>query len=255
MNKAKIAVLSSVKPWIFSSFANDERFTPTEKEKALMNEIDVWRDTLKIDYLRENTTFEIINVLEWLPRKWEYDGYILWGSPSMVTERAPWMIQLENFIHDEINSGKSAIWFCFWHQILASAFWWRVENAPSRNIGRDTVFLNAAGQADTLFSQMNSNFESIWSHKQYVLDPWEAQVLGDNHHTPNQIIKLWDHAWGCQFHPEFSEEFCSFLVKLMSQSIWEEWLSVEKILQDLEKTKGNESVKVVNLFIENIIES
>lgn len=255
MNKAKIAVLSSVKPWIFATFANDERFTPEERQKALMNEVDVWKDTLDIDYVKENTTFEVVNVLEWLPRKWEYDGYILWGSPSMVTERAPWMINLEKFIHDEINSWKSAIWFCFWHQILASAFGGTVENAHSRNIWRDKVFLNAQWQADKLFWQMNSNFESIWSHKQYVSNPWEAEVLGNNYHTPNQIIRLWDNAWGCQFHPEFSKEFCSFLVKLMSGSIWDEWLSVDKILSELAKMRWNDSSKVVNLFIKNILKN
>lgn len=255
MNKAKIAILSSVKPWIFAWLVQDERFTEIEREKALMNEVDVWIDTLDIDYVKENTTFEVVNVLEWLPRKGEYDGYILWGSPSMVTERTPWMINLERFIHDEINSWKSAIWFCFWHQILASAFGWTVENAHCRNIWKDSVFLNAQGQADKLFSQMNANFESIWSHKQYVSNPWEAEVLGNNDHTPNQIIRLWDNAWWCQFHPEFSREFCSFLVKLMSDSIWNEWLSVQEILADLEKMRWNESSKIVNLFIKNIIKS
>lgn len=255
MNKAKIAILSSVKPWIFSNFANDERFSEQERQKALMNEVDVWKSTLEFDYIKENTTFEVVNVLEWLPRKWEYDGYILWGSPSMVTERAPWMINLEKFIHDEINSWKHTIWFCFWHQILASAFGWTVENAHSRNIWKDSVFLNASGQADKLFSQMNSNFESIWSHKQYVSNPGDAEVLGNNEHTPNQIIKLWNNAWWCQFHSEFSKEFCSFLVKLMSWSISNEWLDVNKILADLESMKWNESSKVVHLFIKNIVKN
>lgn len=253
MNKAKIAILSSVKPWIFSWFAQDERFTPSEREKALMSEEDVWKSTLDIDYLKENTTFEVINVLEGLPRKGAYDGYVLGWSPSMVTQRAPWMIDLEKFIHEEINSGKSTIWFCFWHQILASAFGWVVENAPSRKIGKAEVFLNTAWQADTLFSQMNARFESLWSHKQYVSNPWEAEVLGNNDHTPNQIIRLWEKAWGCQFHAEFTKEFTRFLVKLMRETISSEWLSPEAILQDLEKMKGNESSKVINLFIKNIL--
>lgn len=252
MNKAKIAILSSVKPWIFSSMANDTRFTEPERQKALMDEVDVWQSTVQLDYLRSNTTFEVVNVLEWLPRTWEYDGYILWGSPSMVTERAPWMVNLEKFIHNEINSWKHAIWFCFWHQILASSFGGTVENAHSRNIWKDNVFLNAAGQADKLFWQMNSNFESIWSHKQYVSNPGEAEVLGNNEHTPNQIIKIWNNAWWCQFHSEFSKEFCSFLVKLMSWSISNEWLDVNKILVDLEEMKWNESSKIVTLFIKNI---
>jgi GMP synthase (glutamine-hydrolysing) len=255
MNKVRIAVLSSVKPWLFSSFSNDERFSQAEKQKALMDEIDVWRSTLEIDYLIENTVFEVVNVLEWLPRKGEYDGYILWGSPSMVTEEASWMIDLKRFIHDEVNSWKHTIWFCFWHQILSVAFGWTVRNAHSRNIWRGKVFLNTMWQADKLFSQMNANFESIWSHKQYVSNPWEAEVLGYNWHTPNQIIRIWDNAWWCQFHPEFSKEFCSFLVKLMSADISREWLDVNKTLADLEAMKWNESSKIITLFVQNLLKN
>lgn len=255
MNKAKIAILSSVKPWIFAWFANDERFSPQEREKALMQEADVWKTAIKLDYLRENTIFEVVNVLEWLPKKWSYDWYILGWSPSMVTERAPWMLDLENFIHEEINSWKSAIWFCFWHQILASAFGWTVENAPTRKIWKGNVFLNTGGQADKIFSQMNENFESIWSHKQFVSNPWEAEVLWNNDHTPNQIIRLWENAWGCQFHSEFTQEFTSFLIKLMKESISQEWQNVEALLQELSQMQGNESSKIITLFIQNIIKS
>lgn len=255
MNKAKIAVLSAVKPWMFSSMANDTRFTQAEREKALMSEIDLWKETLEIDYLKENTSFEVVNILEWLPKKGNYDWYILWGSPSMVTEQTPWMKDLQKFIHSEINSWKHTIWFCFWHQILATAFGGKVENAKSRNIWKDEVFLNTAWQADKLFWQMNKNFESIWSHKQYVSNPWETETLANNNHTPNQIIKVWDNAWWCQFHSEFSKEFSSFLVKLMSNDISSEWLNVQEILLELEKMKWNESSKVITLFVENLLKN
>lgn len=253
MNKAKIGVLSSVKPGIFAGMANDERFTPKEREKALMSELELWESTLELDYIRENTKFEVVNVLEWLPKNGEYDGYILGWSPSMVTEKAPWMLDLQKFVHDEIDAWKPTIWFCFGHQILASAFGWEVEYAPTRKIGKWEVFLNVWWQADKLFSQMGSNFESIWSHRQYVSNPWEAEVLWENEHTPNQIIKLWDNAWGCQFHPEFSKEICSFLVKLMTESISSEWHDVEKILRELNSMSWNESKKLITLFIKNIL--
>lgn len=254
MNKAKVAILSSVKPWIFAWMANDMRFNQIEREKALMPELELWESTLELDYIRENTKFEVVNVLEWLPKNGQYDGYILGGSPNMITEKAPWMLDLQNFVHEEIDSWKPTIWFCFWHQILASAFWWAVENASSRKIWKWEVFLNTAGRADVLFSQMNNNFESIWSHKQYVSNPWEAEVLWENLHSPNQIIKLWDNAWGCQFHPEFSKEFCSFLVKLMSESITWEWQNIDQILSDLQKMQWNESQKLISLFIKRIID-
>jgi GMP synthase-like glutamine amidotransferase len=251
----KIAILSSVKPWIFSSLANDPKYTSQEREKALMQEIDVWNSTLEIDYIKENTKFEVINIINWLPKSGIYDGYILGWSPNMVWEDLDWIKNLKKFIYEEITKGKPALWICFWHQILATAFWWTLENAYMRNIWKDQVFLNSLWQWDALFSQMSSNFESLWSHKQFVSRPWEAEVLWDNWHTPNQIIKIWENARGCQFHPEFSKEFTSFLVKLMQWSIEQEGLDIQRILWDLEKMNGHEWKKVITLFIQSMMKN
>lgn len=253
MNKARIGILSSVPPNIFSSLAQNEKFTALEQKKALMSEIDVWKESLELEYVKENTIFEVVNVLQWLPKNWQYDAYILWWSPSMVTERAEWMIALEQFIHQEINAWKHAIWFCFWHQILASAFGWQVTNASTRKIWKWSVFLNTAGQGDKIFSQMNDVFESLWSHKQYVSNIWEAEELWWNEHSSNQIIRIGDNAWWCQFHSEFTPYFCSFLVKLMSESLEKEQLDIHMILNELYNMKWNESSQVITFFLKNVL--
>ncbi len=103
----KIAILSSVKPWIFSSLANDPKYTSQEREKALMQEIDVWNSTLEIDYIKENTKFEVINIINWLPKSGIYDGYILGWSPNMVWEDLDWIKNLKKFIYEEINGEKN----------------------------------------------------------------------------------------------------------------------------------------------------
>lgn len=253
MNKARIAILSSVKPRCFASIDFDKWFNQNEKTSALKNEVDVWKDALSLDYLRENTSFEVINVLNWVPKRGDYDWYILGWSPSMVTEKLPWMIDLQKFIYDEINSWKTALWVCFWHQIMASSFWWKVEYAKKRNLWAWKVFLNANWMWDEIFWQMHSHFDAIWSHKQYVSNAWEWESLWDNNHTPNQIIRYWDNAWGVQFHPEFSKEFTSFLVKLMSSDLKNESIDVEKTLKKLNKMMWNESSKVITLFLQRII--
>ncbi len=252
-SKAKIWILSSVSPWLFAQSIGKWIFTPQEEESALKNEIDIWRQTIEVEYLRENTKFEVINVIEWLPEKWKYDGYILWWSPSMVTQETLWMKEFQQFIHKEIEQGKHVLWFCFGHQILAKAFWGNVEYAAQRKIWQGTVFLNTHGKADIIFSKMWEVFQSLWSHQQYVSHPGEAQVLWYNEHTPNQIIKVWENAWGCQFHSEFTPEFCSFLAKLMKESLSSTWIHVEKVLEELSTMKSqNPSSKLVTLFLENL---
>lgn len=62
--------------------------------------------------------------------------------------------------------------------------------------------------------------ESLWSHRQSVIDSGETEVISDTN-SIIQAIKIYN-AVGTQFHPEFTPEFTSFLIKLMGQQIEQE---------------------------------
>ncbi|MBW7954732.1 type 1 glutamine amidotransferase [Candidatus Gracilibacteria bacterium] len=251
MGKLRIGILSSVKPRCFESVLNDNRFNDVEKYYATLSEQEVWRKNLKIKTLRENIEFKVFYTLEQLPKKGEFDGYILGGSPHMVTSKEEWMIKLQKFIYDEINSGKSVLGVCFGHQIMSNAFGGKVEYLDKRELGTREVYLNKDGLKDEIFSQMRSHFKSIWSHKQYVSNAGEGVALGDNSVSPNQIIRYGDNSYGVQFHPEFSREFATFLVKFLSSDLKKENLNEDKILKKLNNLSQNESSKIIELFLES----
>ena len=67
---------------------------------------------------------------------------------------------------------------------------------------------------------MDPMVESLWSHKQAVISPGDTEIISSSNEII-QAIKI-NNAVGTQFHPEFTPEFTSFLIKLMRQQIEQE---------------------------------
>lgn len=253
MNKPKIAILSSV---------SDE-----DRERLKQKRIKLGINTDKLnqehspleDYLNKkykNITFDYINTTKTLPNPKDYVWYILSWSPSMITYREWWMIDLERFIYDEIKRNKYVLGICFWHQLIASAFGWEVDYANIRKSWAWIVELNTNAENDPIFSKINTNFNTLWSHKQYVVKTSpEIVSLWSNSHTPNQIIKIWNYAWWVQFHPEFTKESCLVLTKTLREDIESSGLDYINIIDEINDQKENEWSRVIDLFIEQLIKN
>jgi len=223
----KLAIISSVPEWWFASLVENPEFgfNDQERSSALKTEEQVFIDAIWIDWLSRKVQIEVIRAMDGIPPSYSADAYILGWSPSMVTdkEKYEWIDRLVKFVHAEVNKWKPLFWICFWHQILATAFWWTVKYMPSRRIGSDFIK-----------DEVGNSFYSIWSHKQAVYDSWEA-VSGiiRSHSDIIETIQVGDNAYGTQFHPEFSPQFTSFLVKLMREQLISEWLDPDKIIDNL----------------------
>ena len=73
------------------------------------------------------------------------------------------------------------------------------------------------------------NMDSLWSHRQAIFSSGEATIITPQEpdlmlpddrvdRSPIQMIQI-ANATGVQFHPEFTPEFTSFLVKLMRSQL------------------------------------
>ena len=135
-------------------------------------------------------------------------GAVLTGSPSMLTEAAPWMAELVAWTAAAVRAELPLLGVCFGHQVLAQAVGGQVGFHPrGREIGSVPVRLEQAATEDPLFESLPQRFYVQESHSQAVLRlPPGAVHLIRGDHDAHQAFRIGRNAYGTQFHPEFDAE-------------------------------------------------
>ena len=143
---------------------------------------------------------------EALPAWDAYTGAIVTGSSLMVTDRHPWSERTAAWLREGLDAGLPVLGICYGHQLLAHALGGRVDyNPQGREMGTVAVDLHPPAGADPLFGPLPLRFPVQVSHLQSVLEPPSgATVLARSDQDACQAFRWRDHAWGLQFHPEFS---------------------------------------------------
>ncbi len=146
------------------------------------------------------------------------DGVLICGSPRSVTERAPWMVRLGQWM---LNLGDTPLLaVCFGHQLLAMAMGCDVAASPSgREIGTVEMTLSAAGRRDPLFKGLPGVITVQATHRDSVLSPPPGAVhLAGNQHTHWQAFGVGESARAVQFHPEVRAATLADLLRGRGQS-------------------------------------
>ena len=249
----KLTILSSVPEWVFWTIANNPafEFTQAESQSALKDEKQVFIDAIGIPDIEKHVKIEVLRVMDGIPRDHSADAYILGGSPAMVTERdqKEWVDRLIRFVGTKVEEWTPLFGICFGGQVLASAMWGKVDWMKERIIGKGSVTVDG------------ENMDSLWSHRQAIFSSGEATIITPQEpdlmlpddrvdRSPIQMIQI-ANATGVQFHPEFTPEFTSFLVKLMRSQLISEWLNPDEILARMEAMNGeNPSRSLLQGFIQ-----
>ena len=133
-------------------------------------------------------------------------GVVISGSHDMVTDDAPWMQALAQWLHAVCTAGIPVLGICFGHQLLAHSLGGQVGMHPSGlELGTVPVAIQADVSDDPLWKNMPSCFDAQVVHYQSVRRlPPDACVLAGNSHEPHQAFRWRHNVWGVQFHPEFS---------------------------------------------------
>ncbi len=144
-----------------------------------------------------------IDAREPLPPGLDQAGAIvLTGSPSSVTERAGWMLILEDFLRQAVARGVPILGICFGHQILAQALGGEViRNPRGREIGTIEVELLAS---DPILDDLGPRFAANATHVDTVGRlPSGATRLARSALDEVAAFRLGS-ALGVQFHPEIN---------------------------------------------------
>jgi GMP synthase (glutamine-hydrolysing) len=139
-----------------------------------------------------------------LPDPRSADGFIITGSSSSVTERAPWMLRTEALIR-EIASAKTPLFgICFGHQIIAEALGGKVAKNPrGREIGTVQVRVLPHAPRDPIFAGLGDAFLANHTHVDSVVRlPEGARLLAETDLEPHAAYAVGDHVKCVQFHPE-----------------------------------------------------
>ena len=133
------------------------------------------------------------------------DGFIMTGSSSSVTERAPWMLRSEALIRGIAAAGTPLFGICFGHQLVGQALGGRVAKNPrGREIGTVDVRVVPHAPRDPIFEGLGERFRANHTHMDSVVElPPGARLIAETDLEPNAAFAIGDRVKCVQFHPEF----------------------------------------------------
>lgn len=180
------------------------------------------------------------------PRDWQ--GIVITGSPAMVSERAAWSEAAADWVRQAVEADVPLLGVCYGHQLLAHALGGRVDYHPKgRESGTHSVKLFDSAEADPLFRQMPRQFLAQLTHKQSVLElPPDAVLLGQSDFEPHQAFRAGKHAWGVQFHPEFTDQIMKAYLEVQYPDLEQEGLDAASLLSSVRPAP--EASRLLTLF-------
>lgn len=141
-----------------------------------------------------------------------YDAFIVTGSPHGVYDDLPWIHRLKTQLRTIADQGHPMFGICFGHQIMAEAFGGSVEKSDKGwGIGIQNYHFTT--------EQLPDGAVLVYHQDQVVTPPPGAQIIGGSEHCPYGAIQYPFAARSIQFHPEFSNEFVSALIRFRNDPI------------------------------------
>lgn len=131
----------------------------------------------------------------------QYDGFVITGSKATTFERLPWIVTLEQKIHQIVASNKKIVGICFGHQMLAQSFGGAVRRSDfGWGIGVQTVeMLEQKAWMEPYYEHLSL----LFYHQDQVMElPPDAELLGTTDYCPVQMFCIDNQVLGIQAHPE-----------------------------------------------------
>ncbi len=167
-----------------------------------------------------------------LPGPCDADGFILTGSSSSVTERAPWMLRSEQLVRDIAAAQTPLFGICFGHQLIAQALGGLVAKNPrGREIGSVDVRVVAHAPRDPMFAGVGDVFRANHTHVDSVVTlPPGARWLAETDLERHAAFAVGESIKCVQFHPEIDGDAMRGYVEARAQLLEGEGLDARAVL-------------------------
>jgi GMP synthase (glutamine-hydrolysing) len=167
-----------------------------------------------------------------LPGPRDGAGFIVTGSSSSVTERAPWMLRTEALLRDIADAGTPLFGICFGHQLVGQALGGEVAKNPrGREIGTVEVRIRSHVPRDPIFAGLADRFRANHTHVDSVVKlPPGARVVAETDLEPHAAFTVGEAIKCVQFHPEIDGDAMRSYVEARAHLIEAEGRDPEPIL-------------------------
>jgi GMP synthase (glutamine-hydrolysing) len=178
---------------------------------------------------------------EELPPVGSFAGIIVTGSAASVTERAPWILRVEDYLARAVQAEQAVLGICFGHQLLGQALGGLVERNPR---GREMGTVKFQILVDDPL--LDRSIQPALAHATHVdsvtVLPPGAQILATTALEPHAAVRFGRRAWGVQFHPEFDAQVMTEYVETRSQLLADEGRDPAALLAGIGVAEAGASV-------------
>jgi GMP synthase (glutamine-hydrolysing) len=188
-----------------------------------------------------------------LPDPTSAAGFIMTGSSSSVTERAPWMLRAEAHIRDIVAAGTPLFGICFGHQMIAQALGGLVAKNPrGREIGTVAVRILPHAPRDPILDGVGDTFRANHTHVDSVtVLPPGARVFAETDLEPHAAYTVGEKVKCVQFHPEFDGDVMRGYVAGRAHLIEAEGIDPKPILEGA--TDAPDGAATLRNFVRNVV--
>lgn len=160
---------------------------------------------------------------------------VITGSWAMVTDRLPWSEAAAEWVREAMAIDMPLFGVCYGHQLMAHALGGEVVWHPQgREVGSQAIVLHPHASNDMLLSNLPHEFPAHLTHMQTVSClPEGALGLASSAHDSHQIVRYGPNAMSTQFHPEFTPEIASDMIRQREDALASEGFDPQTLLAEV----------------------
>ena len=147
----------------------------------------------------------------------DYDGYVITGSPASVNGEEPWIARLLEFIRRIDAARRPTVGVCFGHQAIAKALGGTVERAADWGLGISPTHFT---RHEPWMTPPHKTLHLYAAHGEQVTTlPRGAEVLGGSESCPVGALKIGEHIFTTEYHPEMTSDFIAALTDYLEDHL------------------------------------